>query len=205
MDLDIHFDIEDEEHVINHIEPGKPMPDGMVYDERENDFDISFQTIAQKMIFFILGVALVLLGSNLLVEFGIKIANFLKVPTLLIAVVFTSGGTSLPELVTAITSIRKGVSNLGIGNLIGANILNIIQVIGISSLFTSLPIAGEKSVLTFQLPILFLMILSVLCFGLFYKGRLKKWHGTWLLFLYSIFLTVNILRGSTPILGPLLF
>ena len=204
MDLDIHFEIEDEEHVMNHVDPDRIMPDGLVYDEGENDFNISFQTMTQKILFFIFGVALVLLGSNLLVTYGIEIANVLHVPAFLIAVIFTSGGTSLPELVTAVTSIRKGVTNLGIGNLIGANILNIIQVIGISALFSPLSLTSEKSVLIFQLPMLIIMASSILCFGLFNKGRLKKWNGIWLFFLYIIFLTINILRGSAPILGPFL-
>ena len=205
MDLDIRFEIQDEEHIMNHTDPSITMPEGLVYDETENDFDISFQAMAQKILFFIFGVALVLLGSNLLVVYGIRIANLLHIPTLLIAVIFTSGGTSLPELVTAITSIRKGVSNLGIGNLMGANILNIIQVIGVSSLLCPLPLGNEKSVLTFQLPLLIVMTLSVLCFGIFNKGRMKTWNGIWLLILYFIFLTINILRESAPILGPLLF
>lgn len=205
MDLDIHFEIQDEEHIMNHIDPISNMPEGLVYDEADNDFDISFQTMAQKILFFIFGVALVLLGSNLLIVYGIKIANLIHVPTLLISVVFISGGTSLPELVTVITSIRKGVSNLGIGNLIGANILNIIQVIGFTALLHPLSLTNEKSVLTFQLPIVIVMSLSVLCFGFLNKGRLKRWNGIWLLILYFIFLTVNILRKSAPILGPLLF
>ncbi|MEL7657871.1 MAG: calcium/sodium antiporter, partial [Bacillota bacterium] len=170
MDLDISYEIEDEEHIMNHIDPDRTLPDGIVYDESENDFDISFQTLAQKILFFILGVAMVLLGSDLLVVYGIRIANLLHVPTILIAVIFTSGGTSLPELVTVITSIRKGVSNLGIGNLIGANILNIVQVIGFTALLHPLDLTNEKSILTFQLPMLFIMSLSVFFFSLFNKG-----------------------------------
>jgi cation:H+ antiporter len=205
MDLDIRYDIVDEQDVLDHTDPYDPMPEGLAYDESENDFDLSYQVIARKIIFFVLGVFFVVLGSNLLVDNGMHIAELLHVPNFMIAVIFTSGGTSLPELVTVITSVRKGVSNLGIGNIIGANILNIVQVIGISALLLPLPVAGEKSILSFQLPVLFVMILIVTGFGLFTRGKLSKWTGVLLFVLYLIFLSVNILRGAAPILGPVVF
>jgi len=205
MDLDIHYDIVDEQDVFDHMDLNAPMPEGIAYDDVENDFDLSFQTMARKISFFILGVFFVIFGSNLLVDNGIQIAEIFHVSNFMIAVVFTSIGTSLPELITVITSVRKGVSNLGIGNIIGANILNILQVIGISALLRPISIATEKSILSFQLPVLIAMVLSVLCFGLFNKGRLSKWSGICLLVLYFIFLSVNIFRGAAPILGPILF
>jgi len=205
MDLDIHYDIVDEQDVFDHMDLNAHMPEGIAYDESENDFDVSFQMILRKTLLFVLGTALVVIGSNLLVDNGIHIAKFLHIPTFIIAVIFTSGGTSLPELITVITSVRKGVSNLGIGNIIGANILNILQVIGFSALLLPLPITNEKSILSFQLPMLFAMVISIICFGLFNKGKLSKWSGICLLVLYFIFLFVNIFRGSTPILGPMLF
>jgi len=205
MDLDIHYDIVDDEEVSNNSVSNVPMPEGIAYDEAENDFDVSFQTIARKITFFIVGVFFVIFGSNLLVDNGIKIAEIFHVSKFMIAVVLTSVGTSLPELITVITSARKGVSNLGIGNIIGANILNILQVVGISALLRPISIANEKSILSFQLPVLIAMVLSIICFGLFNKGRLSKWSGIFLLVLYFIFLSVNIFRGAVPILGPVLF
>lgn len=205
MDLDIRYDIVDEDVVHDHVDPYSPMPEGIAYDESENDFDISFQFMSKKILFFIFGVSLVIFGSNLLVDNGIHIAEIIGVPHFMIAVIFTSGGTSLPEMITVITSVKKGVSNLGIGNIIGANILNILQVIGISALLLPLQVVNEKSILSFQLPILILMVLSLIAMVLFGGKRLSKWSGLWLFILYLIFLSVNIMRGSTPILGPILF
>ena len=205
MDMDIHFDIVDEQDVFDKMDPFQPMPEGIAYDETENDFDVSFQLVIKKVFFFFLGVALVIAGSNIMVDNGILIAEVLRVPHFLIAVIFTSGGTSLPELITVIASVRKGVSSLGIGNLLGANILNILQVIGISALLLPLPVSSEKSILSFQLPVLIIMILSLISFGFFCKGRLSKWSGIVLLTLYFLFLTVNLFRGNVPVLGPLLF
>ncbi len=205
MDLDIQYDLVDEEHVKSHRNLQNSMPEGIVYDEKENDFDVSFQTVIRKTFFFLLGVGLVLFGSNLMVENGILIAEILHVSTIIVAVLFTSVGTSLPELITVITSIRKGASNLGIGNIIGASILNIVQVIGVSALIQPLSISNEKSILLFHLPFLFIMILSIIIFGLRHGRRLGKWNGIWLLFLYIIYLSVNLLRDATPILGPLIY
>lgn len=205
MDLDILYDIVDNQEILDNMDPNTPLPEGIAYDESENDFGISYQVILQKITFFILGVILVVTGSNLLIHNGIRIAELLQVPTFMISVIFTSIGTSLPELTTVITSIRKGVSNLGIGNIIGANILNIIQVIGISSLLRPIPITHEKSILLFQLPVLFIMVLSVIGCGFFCKDRLSKWSGLWLIVLYFIFLSINLLREAAPVLGPLLF
>lgn len=205
MDLDIRYDIVDDQDVLEHKESIDSMPEGVAYDESENDFDVSYQMIARKIIFFILGVVFVIIGSNLLVENGMRIAEILNVPTFMIAVIFTSVGTSLPEMITVITSVKKGVSNLGIGNVIGANILNIVQVMGISALLMPLPVAEEKSILSFQLPVLTVMVLVVTGFGFFTKGRLSRWAGILVFFLYLLFLSVNILRGAAPILGPLLF
>lgn len=205
MDLDIQYDIVDEKDIPHPVNPHGSMPEGVVYDESENDFDISSQMIAKKIFFFCFGVFFVILGSNLLVDNGIRIAELLRVPSFMIAVIFTSVGTSLPEMITVITSVRKGVSNLGIGNIIGANILNIVQVIGFSALLHPLPMAAEKSILLFQLPLLLMMALLLIGFGLFGRDRLSKWGGFWLLVLYLIFLSVNLFRGAVPILGPILF
>jgi len=205
MDLDIRYDIVDEEDMLERADTNISVPEGIVYDEEENDFDVSAQMIARKIVFFFFGVFLVIFGSNLLVENGILIAELLNVPHFFIAVVFTSVGTSLPELITVIASIRKGASGLGIGNIIGADILNILQVVGISAVLLPMPVVNEKSVLSFQLPLLFIMVLSLICFGIFSKGRMSKWSGVWLLILYLIFLSANIFRGAFPILGPLVF
>jgi cation:H+ antiporter len=206
MDPDIRYDIvDDEEFEYNPSETLGSMPEGLTYDEEENDFDISSKTLIKRIAAFILGIGFVLFGSNLLVVNGIKIAELLHVPTILVAVIFTSVGTSLPELITAITSIKKKVSNLGLGNLLGASILNIIQVTGVSALILPLPMSEERSILTFQLPFLTVMVISVICFGLYNKKKFSKWNGYWMIALYLVYLTVNLLREQTPFLGPILF
>jgi cation:H+ antiporter len=97
MDLDIQYDIVYDREGFQHYDPHTNMPEGKVYDEKENDFDISFQVLLKKCFFFCLGVFLVVLGSNLMVDNGIRIAEFYQKPHYVISIVFISIGTSLPS------------------------------------------------------------------------------------------------------------
>lgn len=174
-------------------------------DNSEDEIDVSRKTKLTKIVMFSIGISLVIMGSNLLVDNGIEIANILGVPPLVIAIVFTSLGTSLPELVTAITSIRKKVTGLGVGNIIGANILNIVQAIGIASLVRPIDLAGDPSILSFQFPLTLAIVSCAVLFGIATKNGYQRWHGVVLFALYTLFLIVNLFRENTPILGPLLF
>ena len=86
----------------------------------------------KMLLFLVLGAALIAVGAKLLVDNGTKIAQALGVPESVIALTFVALGTSLPELVTAITSLVKGHSDLSLGNVIGANVFNLVLVSGMS-------------------------------------------------------------------------
>ncbi len=201
MDLDIRYDVEDDSKVNSEPE----LYEGVSYDAKENDIDISSRVIIKNIVYFTIGITLVIIGSNLLVDNGIKIAEILGVPPIVIAITFTALGTSLPELVTTISSIRKKVTNLGVGNIIGANILNILQVIGISSLITPIPLNRDPSILIFQFPVALLIVSAGVLFGIFSKKGFQRWQGVLILLMYIVFLTVNLLRENSPILGPMIF
>jgi cation:H+ antiporter len=179
--------------------------EGAVYDKDEGDIDVSKNVVLKKIFFFAVGITGVIIGSSLLVENGIAIAEQLGVPSIVIAITFTALGTSLPELVTAITSIRKKVSNLGVGNIIGANILNVVQVIGISAIVNPITVEHDISIPRFQFPYVILIVGVSIVFGLISKDSFKRWHGVVLLALYSIFLVFNLMREDTPVLGHLIF
>ncbi len=161
--------------------------------------------LVHNALFFVVGLALVIVGSNLLVDNGIAIADLLGVPSLLVAVIFTSFGTSLPELMTTITSIRKKAGNLGVGNIIGADILNILQVVSLSATVHPIDMTGDRSIQVFQMPITIAIVGFAVVTGMRSEKGFRKWQGFVLLALYIVFLCVNLLRENTPILGPLLF
>jgi cation:H+ antiporter len=179
--------------------------EGAVYDRDEGDIDVSRNVVLKKIFFFAVGIVGVIAGSSLLVENGIKIAEQLGIPAIVIAITFTALGTSLPELVTAITSIRKKVSNLGVGNIIGANILNVVQVIGISAIVNPIPVDHDISINRFQFPFVIIIVGAAILFGLMAKDTFRRWQGAVLLVLCSIFILFNLLRENTPILGALIF
>lgn len=173
----------------------------------ENQICVVFtkQSFIQYGVRFIVGICGVIAGSNLLVDNGLKIAELLGVPSILIAVIFTSLGTSLPELMTTITSIRKKATNLGVGNIIGADILNIIQVVSVSSLITPIPLAHDASILRVQLPFTLIIVSFAVLFGTYGRNGFKRWQGVILLLCYSLFVIMNLMREKTPIVGPVFF
>ena len=89
-------------------------------------------SLTKTLVLLVLGAVLIALGANLLVDNGTLIAQALGVPESVIALTFVALGTSLPELVTAITSLVKGCSDLSLGNIVGANVFNLVLVSGVS-------------------------------------------------------------------------
>ena len=85
-------------------------------------------SLTKTLVLLVLGAVLIALGANLLVDNGTLIAQALGVPESVIALTFVALGTSLPELVTAITSLVKGCSDLSLGNIVGANVFNLVLV-----------------------------------------------------------------------------
>lgn len=201
MNLQASYDIEEKLNP----EDTKVIAEGAVYDKDEGDIDISKRVIIKKILMFVVGITAVIVGSGLLVDNGIRIAEILGVPSIVIAITFTALGTSLPELVTAISSIRKKVSNLGVGNIIGANILNVVQVIGISAIANPISIRHDPTIVSFQIPMVILIAGVAVLFGIISKGGFKRWHGIILLAIYSLFLLFNLMRENTPFLGEIFF
>jgi cation:H+ antiporter len=154
---------------------------------------------------FTVGIFLVVLGSHLLVHNGTAIAYLLGVPSIVIALTMTSFGTSLPELVTTIRALYKGVHDIGVGNIIGANTLNIVQVIGFSSLVAPIRMDHDPAILRFQIPVALLLVCLTVLFGVSNKKRFRSSNGFMLLWVYCVYLAFSILREATPILGWLVF
>ena len=125
------------------------------------------------------------LGSVLLVQNAAVIARWLGVPELIIALTLVSVGTSLPEYLTSLTAIAKGHGDLGVGNVIGANVLDMFWVLGASSLVRSLSIQRQTQVLDFP----FMLLLMGLCVLFSTTGRkIYRWEGAILFGFYCLYL-----------------
>lgn len=144
----------------------------------------------------VIGAALIAVGANLLVDNGTLIAQALGVPESVIALTFVALGTSLPELVTAITSLLKGHGALSLGNVIGANLFNLVLVNGVSvtlapfSVPQSSVIFGRNASLVLEIPVMFAVMLLMTVPALI-RGKLSRVQGIALLILYGAFCTVQ--------------
>ena len=145
-----------------------------------------------QLVMLVGGAAIIAWGANLLVDNGTIIATELGVPETVIALTFVALGTSLPELVTTITSLRKGRASLGIGNVIGANVFNLVLVSGISVALAPFPVPqgntlfGINSSLVLDLPLM-LVVMLILCVPALIGKKLNRWQGVLLLGIYAAF------------------
>jgi cation:H+ antiporter len=154
--------------------------------------------LLKDLLFLVIGAAVIAVGAYLLVESATDIAHQLGVPESVIGLTVVAIGTSLPELVTAITSLAKGHGSLSLGNIIGANIFNIVLVSGVSIAINpfSIPLSsvllGHNASLIFDLPVVFL-VMGIMTIPTILKGKLKRWQGISLLAIYIAFMAVQFL------------
>lgn len=147
--------------------------------------DSLFMDIAK----LIVGAAVIAIGANLLVNNGTKIARMIGVPETVIALTFVALGTSLPELVTAITALTKGHSDLSLGNIIGANLFNLVFVSGMAVTIRPFDIPAEKTIMgmnasmVIDIPLMFIVML-IMTIPALKKGKIYRAQGITLLAIY---------------------
>ena len=152
------------------------------------------RSLAMELVLLVIGAALIAYGANLLVEHGTIIAQKLGVPETVIALTFVALGTSLPELITTITSLKKGHASLGIGNVIGANVFNLVLVSGMAVTIApfDVPVGklllGQNASLVLDIPLM-LLVMLLLTVPALTKKRLSRWQGITLLCIYAAFCT----------------
>lgn len=150
------------------------------------------RSLAMELVLLVIGAALIAYGANLLVEHGTIIAQKLGVPETVIALTFVALGTSLPELITTITSLKKGHASLGIGNVIGANVFNLVLVSGVAVTIApfDVPVGklllGQNASLVLDIPLM-LLVMLLLTVPALAKKRLSRWQGITLLCIYAAF------------------
>lgn len=150
---------------------------------------VSGKTVAGNIVKFVLGAAGIVLGAQLLIDNGSAIAALLGVPDAIVAATMIAVGTSLPELVTTLTAIRKKESSLSVGNIIGANIMDLTLILPLCSLILgkSLPVQSQGMLL--DIPACLIICAAVLVPAL-WKGKFQRWMGFLAGGLYIVYLTV---------------
>lgn len=152
--------------------------------DEEEDEDAGDISIPKQLLILVVCAALLYVGANLLVDNGILIAEALGVPERVIAVTFIALGTSLPELVTSVMSLVKGYGNVGLGNVIGANILNMLLVIGIPAAVAGIPL--ERQAVMVDMP-LALLVMAVLIVPILFRKKSSRAQGIVLLGIYAAY------------------
>lgn len=134
--------------------------------------------------FIILGLACLIIGSNLFVDAATRVAQSLGVSEAIIGLTIVAGGTSLPELATSVVAARKGQSDIAIGNVIGSNVFNILLILGVTGIVCPMEINGIT-------PIDYgMMALSTFMLWLFSftKYKVERWEGAVLTATYIAYL-----------------
>lgn len=142
-----------------------------------------------KILLFVLGITAIVIGSRLLIDYGSELALLMGVPSSIIGVTMVAIGTSLPELVTTLTAIAKKEASMSVGNIIGANVIDLTLILPVCAAISGGRLAIVSQTTALDLPAcLLLCCLAVLPPLL--AGRFFRWQGIAMLFLYAAYIVL---------------
>ncbi len=147
--------------------------------------------IFKNIVLFLIGAVGIVLGSQCLVNGGSALATALGVPERVIAVTMVAIGTSLPELITTLTAIRKKESNLSVGNIIGANLIDLALILPVCSLVSHTEYAVSAQSLALDMPFCMLITLIALI-PMLIKERAYKLQGILMVALYVGYIALTV-------------
>ena len=147
------------------------------------------KTVALNIGKFVLGAVGIVLGAQLLIDNGSALATMIGVPDAVIAATMIAIGTSLPELVTTITAIRKKQSSLSVGNIIGANILDLTLILPLCALIQGRPLMVENQGMMLDIPACLIVSAAAMIPALV-TGKFSKWIGYLIGGLYIAYLVI---------------
>ena len=166
-------------------------------DEHEEE-DSEQGSLIKDVIVLIVSAALIAVGADMLEGSSVSLATMAGIPTEVVGVTIVALCTSLPELVTAITALAKGHGALSLGNIIGANIFNLVLVSGVAVTISPFPVPegstifGMNTSLVMELPVM-LGVMSLMTLPALLRKKLFRWQGAALLAIYVAFVVVQVL------------
>ncbi len=141
------------------------------------------------------GLALLVVGSNWLVESAVAIARAMGVSELVIGLTLIAAGTSLPEVATSVMAALRGERDIAVGNVVGSNLFNILGVLGVSACVAPASLTVSPALLAFDLPVM--VAVAVACLPIFFTGNLiARWEGG-LFFAYYLAYSAYLILAST--------
>ena len=168
--------------------------------EEEEEEESKPRKLWQELLMLAIGAGVIAVGADLLVDHGQIIALELGVPETVVALLFVALGTSLPELVTTITSLKKGRASLGVGNVIGANVFNLVLVSGVAVSLAPFDVPVENTLLNtglnlslvFDIPVM-IAVMSLMTIPALLSKKLGRWQGIALLCIYAAFCVLQFI------------
>ena len=185
-------------NVLNAKNNPEELPEIEEEKEEESEDTNSNATFLKNIGVLIASAAVIAVGAEILGQSANYVAEVeLGIPSEILGVTVVAIATSLPELVTAITALMKGHGALSLGNIIGANIFNIVLVSGASvsiapfDIPTGSKLFGYDASLVFDIPLVFL-VMGIMTIPTIFKGKLQRWQGISLLALYVLYAVVRV-------------
>ena len=147
--------------------------------------------IPSRILWFVIGTASIVFGAEFLVSSGKTIAAGIGISETIIGFTVIALGTSLPELVTTLTAIRKKENSLSVGNIIGANIIDTTLILPLCAVIGGTALPVEKVNLVFDFPVC-IAVCAIAIIPTIIQGRFKKWQGYALLGCYALYMLLLI-------------
>ncbi len=166
--------------------------------EAEDEEDGKAHSLLQDLIVLVLSAALIAVGADMLEGSSVSLATMAGIPTEVVGVTVVALCTSLPELVTAVTALAKGHGALSLGNIIGANIFNLVLVSGAAVTISPFVIPegsklfGFNTSQLFEIPLM-VAVMAIMTLPAIKKGELRRWQGVTLLSIYAAFVLLQVL------------
>jgi cation:H+ antiporter len=177
----------------NSDESYKPKPEG---------------TLWTNILWIVLGLVFLVVGSKLLVDGAITIAKHFGLSEVIIGLTIIAAGTSLPEVATSVIASFRGERDIAVGNVVGSNIFNILSVMGLSSIVSPAGITTPASILGFDLPVM--VAIALACLPIFFSGfKITRWNGTFFL-AYHVAYTAYLIfaakeHDALPLFSKIMF
>lgn len=178
-------------------------PDSSVQDEyaQFGDRAHSWKQVGSNGILLAVGLAMLIGGSQLLIDSAVKIATLLGASPLIIGLTVVALGTSLPELATSVTASFRGESDIAVGNVVGSNIFNILVVLGLSSAVSPSGITVSPQAIAFDMPVMLAVAIACLPICITHS-KISRGEGVLLLVYYLLYigyLGFNLTHENSPI------
>jgi cation:H+ antiporter len=175
-------------YLVNSLRDARPAAGASPAPERPG---FSRRQVARRLAPFALGAAGILIGSRLLIRYGSDLARALGVPAGIVGVTLVAVGTSLPELVTTLTAISRKEASLSVGNIIGANIIDLTLILPVCALLSGGSLTISRRTVALDLPVCLALTAAAVLPPLL-RGRFYRWQGAALLALYAAYVAVLV-------------